>query len=103
MKKRLYWLYVSGESGARCERMLTKAEADLITGIFNELDSEYCSCEIIRVPDDNEIRQIAKDYQDFQKENFYISFEAYYNDFTNWHWKLYTTIEYKLRKEMKLI
>ena len=46
-----------------CEslRELTKSEAELIKGIFEECDSEYCGGKIFELPEDEEIKKIFED------------------------------------------
>lgn len=103
MKKRLYRIEITGESAGHTDRMLTRDEANLIQDIFNEVNSEYCSGYIIRMPDEDDMRKIAKNYHEFQKETCYISFYSYYHDFTDWNWRFYEMVENKLKNEMKLI
>ena len=61
MTKKLYEISITGESSGSCTRELTDYEFELIKGIFEETESEYCGGEIYEVPGDEEIEKIGKD------------------------------------------
>ena len=55
MKKKEYFISITGESGGYTTKYLTDSEYKLISDIFEECDSEYVGGHIEEIPDIDEI------------------------------------------------
>ena len=85
MKKKTYYIEISGESEGSCIRDLTRDEVKLISGIFAECNSDYVGGILEEVPSKVEFLNYLKnekldsyDFEDFRKicEHFKISNSA---------------------------
>ena len=97
--KKLYHIEISGESGGSCDYWLTRKEYHLIETIFNLTKSEYCGGIVILVPTEEDIVKLGKGYNKFIKEEYYLTFRAYYHDIMGWNYRFYDAVEKKLKSQ----
>lgn len=97
--KQKYLIGISGETSAECERELTQKEYALIKDIFDDTESRYCGGYIVLIPSDDEVKEFGKDYHDFCKMAYYMTFSAYYHDKRKWPDCLYTRVRDLLVRE----